>query len=285
MSKRIVLKSLWAVATVGVVLSISSCGDKPKDTPVSPPTNLSVTDITETSAKLLWSGTADSYEILLSSQHVTDVPFTSTTNSCLVTNLTENTPYSWKVRAKKGDKYSDWVTGPNFTTVQIPDGVTVQFGNLTWTAANAGAVDYGTLFNLVALKVDQYTLPFIDFGINKSGTTTFPLDEGYWAEYWEKEEHLLSDDKMTYGDWWVDEGTITITSSTGTKISGTAQLTMFNAYQYFIEENENPEMRELKVTFKNVNVITPSGIKSLTIRNNFSKMKDLKRGTIKAAKR
>ena len=120
MSKEIVLKSFLAIVSVGFVLSFSSCkkDPKPTDTSVSPPVNLSVTDITGTSVKLLWTGTADSYEILLTHQSATDIPLTSTTNTCLVTDLTENTMYTWKIRAKKGNNYSEWINGPSFTTIE-----------------------------------------------------------------------------------------------------------------------------------------------------------------------
>ena len=113
MSKKIALKKVFAIVAAGLVLSVSSCK---KD--VTAPTNLSVTDITETTVKLMWTGTADSYEILLTSQSAADMPFSSTTNSCLLTNLTENTLYAWKIRAKKGSNYSDWVTGTSFTTAK-----------------------------------------------------------------------------------------------------------------------------------------------------------------------
>jgi len=117
MSKKIVLKSLLAMAMVGFVLSLSSCK---KDVP--PPTNLSVTDITEASAKLSWTGSADSYEIQLTNPQGANLAFTSSTNACLAANLTDNTTYTWKVRSVKGDKYSEWVAGPSFTTAQtIPE--------------------------------------------------------------------------------------------------------------------------------------------------------------------
>ena len=125
MSKRIVLKSLLAVAMVGFVLSFSSCKKKedpsptnPTSSSVSPPTNLSVTDVAGTSVRLIWAGTADSYEIQFPNQQTTNNYLISTTNTSLVTDLTENTAYTWKVRAKKGNNYSKWVNGPSFTTTE-----------------------------------------------------------------------------------------------------------------------------------------------------------------------
>jgi len=113
MSKKNVLKSLLAMVMVGFVLLFSACK---KDVPT--PTNLSVTSITETSVKLSWTGSADSYEIQLTNPQGMNIAITSTSNSRSATNLTENTAYKWKVRAKKGDKYSEWTAGSSFTTIQ-----------------------------------------------------------------------------------------------------------------------------------------------------------------------
>ena len=79
---------------------------------VDPPTNLSVSSISQTSARLNWTGTADSYEITVGNK-----TYTSTTNYYNLTGLTENTPYSWKVRAKVGDVCSEWANGENFKTL------------------------------------------------------------------------------------------------------------------------------------------------------------------------
>ena len=119
MNRKIVLKSVLAVAMLGFVLVSASCK---KD--VNTPADLSVTNVTETTAKLTWTGTADSYEILLTSQSAAEMSFSisTTTNSCLVTNLTENTLYTWKIRAKRGKNYSEWVSGTSFTTAKgTPD--------------------------------------------------------------------------------------------------------------------------------------------------------------------
>ena len=113
MNRKIVLRSVFAIVAAGFVLSVSSCK---KD--VAAPTNLSVANITETTVSLMWEGTADSYEILLTSQSAADISFSSTTIFCVVTNLTENTLYAWKVRAKRGDDYSEWVKGTSFTTAK-----------------------------------------------------------------------------------------------------------------------------------------------------------------------
>ena len=272
-----VMKSLSILLLASVVFA--SCGKDNKDNngkqteSVPVPTNLSVTNITDVSAKLQWAGTADSYEILLSSQFSSNIPFSSTTTSCDLTNLTENTVYTLKIRAKKGSEFSDWVEGTMFTTANA-QGVTVTFGTVRWTAALAGALDYGdNYFYLKAFKVNNTTLPIIDFLINKTGTSTivFPLPEGQvvYADYWEIEEHLIGIGSSTYGDWWTEEGTITITSKTGTKISGFAELKMINVYQFYVEEKAQAdcEHRTLSVFFKNLDIIDMSSAsiqKSLT---------------------
>ncbi len=78
------------------------------------PTNLNVDDITETSAVFTWEGTTTSYEINVGSitQVVDAKTFTATT-------LTAATNYAWKVRAKDGELYSEWVDGDPFTTEEV----------------------------------------------------------------------------------------------------------------------------------------------------------------------
>ena len=271
-----VMKLLSILLLASVVFT--SCGDK-KNT-VDIPTNLSVTDITDVSAKLMWSGSADSYEIMLSSQLATNPPFSSTTTSLVLSNLTANTAYTWKIRAKKGDNYSEWVAGTAFTTTAPPtpppSEVIVQFGTATWTAALAGAIDRGAHLNLRAFKVNNSTLPFIDFLINKTGTTTFTFPNYYtegilWGEYWENEAQLMQDSAGNmYGDWFAYSGSVIVTSNTGSTISGTAELQMFNAYQAVVLMT-TPEMRILKITFNNVSILSSSSSpqKSLAVKRDF----------------
>ncbi len=89
--------------------------------PVEPdrPTTLTVTDVTATSAVFAWEGTAESFEIEVGgvSEIVDAKTFTAS-------ELTPETNYIWRVRAKSGDLYSDWVIGTVFTTTfAIPESI------------------------------------------------------------------------------------------------------------------------------------------------------------------
>ena len=260
----------------------TSCEEKPSNSSVSAPTNLSVTDITGSSARLTWLGTADSYEIMVGSN-----TYTATTTVCEPTDLAPATQYTWKVRAKKGSNYSNWVTGTNFTTTQLLNDVTVQFGNVTWKATLAGVVNYNNqAFRLVASKTEPlFSYPTIHFTFRYSGTTTFPTND-FIADYFEERSFYFDENPEDIcGDWWGVEGSINVTSVNASKVSGNAQLEMVNAYQYFVEGNDEPDVKTLTLTFHNVEPLVLSTIKNLTTRNSFSDIKNLKRGEAKAVKK
>ncbi|MGP1515745.1 MAG: fibronectin type III domain-containing protein, partial [Bacteroidales bacterium] len=80
--------------------------------PCGAPTNLVVTAKTQTTATITWNGNATSYEIQLGDNAAETVATTTKT----FTNLTANTSYVAKVRAKcDSNQFSEWVT-VNFTT-------------------------------------------------------------------------------------------------------------------------------------------------------------------------
>ena len=83
-------------------------------TPIEPcdaPTDLTVSNITETSAEISWNGTASSYEVRLNGGSAETVSTTSTT----FTDLTAATDYTVEVRAVCGTSQSEWVS-TDFTT-------------------------------------------------------------------------------------------------------------------------------------------------------------------------
>ena len=85
--------------------------------PCDTPTNLSASNITETSADITWTGTASTYEFKLNG----GTAETLTTTTKALTGLTPNTAYTVEVRAVCEDAESDWVT-TTFTTLQeIPE--------------------------------------------------------------------------------------------------------------------------------------------------------------------
>ena len=101
-------------------------GPNPNPTTVAAPTNLNVTDISLESAKLTWTGIGTSYEL-----QVGTTTYTSTSTSYNVTGLQENTEYTWKVRARKGDDFSAWTNGHKFKTAAKGNKCLVRFKKLT----------------------------------------------------------------------------------------------------------------------------------------------------------
>ncbi len=86
-------------------------GTDPISDPLEEPDDLYVYDVTETSAMFTWEGVTESYEICIG-EVVKTIQGTTHTES----GLTVNTTYKWKVRAKDGDRYSEWVDGLAFET-------------------------------------------------------------------------------------------------------------------------------------------------------------------------
>ena len=88
-------------------------GTDPEPEPCDAPTNLSASNITQTSAEITWNGTASTYEFKLNGGEAETL--TATTKS--LTGLTPNTAYTVEVRAVCEDAESDWVT-TTFTTLE-----------------------------------------------------------------------------------------------------------------------------------------------------------------------
>ncbi len=109
--------------------------------PCAEPTNLTVTNITETSADLTWTagGSESSWQVRLGEDgDAVDVTVTSHT----FTELTASTQYTAYVRANCGESYSTWVSIA-FTTagegVVNPVVTTVEASNVTETEATLNA--------------------------------------------------------------------------------------------------------------------------------------------------
>ncbi len=80
-------------------------------TPV--PTGLTATEVTDKSAILSWQhADADSHEVRLNNGEA--IPVTGLTHTA--TGLDPETLYNWQVRSTKDGVWSDWATGPQFTT-------------------------------------------------------------------------------------------------------------------------------------------------------------------------
>ncbi len=103
------------------------------------PTNLRVTDKTQTTAVLEWDAAenAESYIVRLDGDAT--YPVSALTHT--LENLTAGTAYTWEVASVRGDEQSTWVAGEGFTTEEeelpalgLPSNLTVT-GKTTTTAS------------------------------------------------------------------------------------------------------------------------------------------------------
>ena len=126
--------------------------------PCDAPTNLSASNITETSAEITWNGTATTYEFKVNGGEAE----TLTTTTKALTGLTPNTAYTVEVRAICEDQTSDWVS-TTFTTLEeiIPEPEVVEGQVSTLSATNVGntsATLNGTLVS--AGNSENFTVGF-----------------------------------------------------------------------------------------------------------------------------
>ena len=128
-------------------LSIQPTGETPEPAPCDAPTALAVSNITETSAEVSWTGTATSYEVRLAG----GTPETVTTTSKTFTDLTAGTAYTVEVRAVCEETSSDWVS-INFTTEEAPtpcDAPTaLAVSNITETSAEVSWTGTATSYEV-----------------------------------------------------------------------------------------------------------------------------------------
>ena len=94
------------------------------------PTNLRITDLTETSVRLHWDAVAGATDYDVNYKKAeggrwTNEPHEGTTLYSALTGLEPNTEYRWAVRAENRDGPSDWVFGARFTTIAEGPNLTV----------------------------------------------------------------------------------------------------------------------------------------------------------------
>ena len=135
-------------------------GTPPGEAPAAP-TGLDVADLTFNGATLVWNAVegAETYEVECSAwvnmtREVTD-------EICVITGLTSETEYTWRVRSLNGDLASEWVTGAPFTTLTQPAGtlaaptgldvtdLTFEAATLSWNAVD-GATGYQVIVGTAA---------------------------------------------------------------------------------------------------------------------------------------
>ena len=264
MKNIVKLFSILFLVSGVVFISCTKPNEEEKEK-VDAPTKLSVTDVTEISANFTWKGSADSYEIEVGSK-----TYNQKGTSLSLIDLTDGTKYTWKVRAKKGSEYSDWVDGSDFTTGALKAGeISVYFGSEHWTAPSKNAIyqeitsDGESLVYICAIHpsaTSSKPFPMVAMFVYSSGVTTLAEEGGYRFEY--TEQGFLDATKVPpFGDWWKKSGTVTITSNSNSKVSGIAVATMFDAYQKYVDpKTDDPETRTLTVVFKDVNLLKSSSI-------------------------
>ena len=86
---------------------------------VSAPTGLRVSNLTDTTATVSWTGEGQGvrFEIEVSPGGRRDE---NALSPYPLTSLTPGSQYTWSVRASKGNEKSEWVAGPAFTTPGTP---------------------------------------------------------------------------------------------------------------------------------------------------------------------
>ena len=118
-----------------VISNLSITGLNAASEPCEAPTELTASNITETSAQIDWNGTASGYEVRLNGGEAETL---STTNKTF-TGLTAGTAYTVEVRAVCEETSSDWIN-TNFTTMAVvvtpPTVATLAASNITHDGAS-----------------------------------------------------------------------------------------------------------------------------------------------------
>lgn len=142
---KITAKLASVLIAVSAIAALSSCDPEKKDTTVAPPEKLEVVKKSDKTAELRWLGDAHIYEMIISPKPEsldgartygtitrTSEPEIVNGHSHIVTDLIAETTYTWKIRARRDDIFSDWVEGPEFTTLPAPTptGFKVEFADI-----------------------------------------------------------------------------------------------------------------------------------------------------------
>ena len=192
----------------------------------------------------------DNYEVELikgtcSSLNQDIVWSTTTTQTTISTgelNPIEDTVYSWRIRAKKGNCYSNWICGDPFNVLVPPkcyDECPTSIGPLTWTQLpstgtygvslyeHAGAFDYKNNYGIVLYIDDTYLVNIGNTGANVviSDITTSTFNAGFpYLSIQHVEHNMIYDPErermvvFSPGKWENDDQDTYILPFTGSSI-------------------------------------------------------------------
>jgi hypothetical protein len=160
-----------------------------EDTGCLPPTNLNVTSVSDTSAVLKWTLPADivnGFDIIyhvIASRPVYKRHVTGTTTHIAIGNLQPGTIYRWKIRSDCTTDTTNWIDGPDFTTLSS-----------TASLLNASVKNLNLSNNTVQILpnpndgnfVIQMQLP------SKAAPTTLVLYNNVGTKVWQQNAGVLS---------------------------------------------------------------------------------------------
>lgn len=110
--RELMLQNIWNAYQLGV---LKNPNWQPNTTPTClPPSNVTISNITKTTANLSWNPAAGAYKYRINYRKSSETTWTKVdvmTNSFQLTNLTPNTLYKIQVRTKCGQTGSIWSVG------------------------------------------------------------------------------------------------------------------------------------------------------------------------------
>jgi hypothetical protein len=238
------------------------------------PTGLNVTNIERNTADFSWTGSASSYELQWGGNEFND-PVVVAATSHTVESLLPGKLYSWRVRAKSAETFSEWANGDPFLTTPNPTqrGAQVRFGTYTWSAAVYRAIvdfeDPYTGVELYSSDPNSWTngpeYPFFQFYVAGNTADDYSDANGYSpsyeydVDYYHQSYLNIGDEEEPWitGDYWMDSdfpSSIEITEINAEKISGTVNLTLIDMITFISSDYETVINVPLTVYFFNIPV-------------------------------
>ncbi len=279
------LFKLMSLALVASMFLFTSCGGDEGtdggDPSVETPTSLKAESITQTSAILSWEGVETTFEVTVNGK--TEVV---TEKTFVANGLIAGTEYSWKVRAKKDDKFSSYAEAKFTTTTAPSTGIAINFGGETWTATtlygqetDEGAFWLGRVF--AGDDVNSYPWAQVWPEPTVAANVTLdPAQEEMFFCYATANDRLLQTTSgQIVGDWMFQEGSYTIEAYSLDGITASFDLVLFDGYAKYVDEATTFDTKEADYTMTDV-ALTPMPTGKMF---NVSKA-NFEMGTLKAVK-